>query len=376
MIKILFLIHDLGRGGAEKVLVNLVNNIDRTLFEIHVGVIFGGGINEKFLNSDIKLYSVWPRSIPGNSKWMKLFTPKQLHKMCVKEHYDIEVSYLEGVTARVISGCEDNRTKLVSWIHVEQHTLDALSQPFRNKDEAVRCYNKFHQTVCVSEFVKNDFCSILNFNKQCCVLYNTIESNKIIQESKKDTPIQIKNDKYFNMIAVGTLKKSKGYLRLLEIMKMLIDLKYDIRLYILGLGPLEKDIRAYIKANNMESNVILLGYDINPYRYVVKCDLFVCSSYSEGFSTAATESLIVGTPVCTVDVSGMKEMLGNKNQYGLVTKNDKISLFEGIKMLIDNNDLLSYYKAQSKQRAKMFSTKETVNAVERMLFNLINNDKE
>ena len=35
----------------------------------------------------------------------------------------------------------------------------------------------------------------------------------------------------------------------------------------------------------------------NPYKYIAQCDLFVCSSYREGFSTAATESLIIGTPV-------------------------------------------------------------------------------
>ena len=43
----------------------------------------------------------------------------------MKEHYDIEVSYLEGPSARVISGCQDANTKLVSWIHVEQHTMNA-----------------------------------------------------------------------------------------------------------------------------------------------------------------------------------------------------------------------------------------------------------
>ena len=46
MIKVLFLIHDLGQGGAEKVLVNLVNNMDRSKFDISVIALFGGGINE------------------------------------------------------------------------------------------------------------------------------------------------------------------------------------------------------------------------------------------------------------------------------------------------------------------------------------------
>ena len=47
------------------------------------------------------------------------------------------------------------------------------------------------------------------------------------------------------------------------------------------------------------------------------------------FSTAATEALIVGTPVCTVEVSGMKEMLGENDEYGIVTENSEEALYEG-----------------------------------------------
>ena len=74
MIKILFLIHDLGQGGAEKVLVNLVNNMDRSKFDISVTVLFGGGVNEQFLASDIHFRAVFPKEVPGNSKLMKLLT--------------------------------------------------------------------------------------------------------------------------------------------------------------------------------------------------------------------------------------------------------------------------------------------------------------
>ena len=113
MVKILFLIHDLGHGGAEKVLVNLVNNMDPSKFDISVTALFGGGVNEQFLAPHIHFRAVWPRAIPGNSHLMKLLTPKQLHRFCVKEHYDIEVSYLEGPSARVVSGCEDVDTDCV-----------------------------------------------------------------------------------------------------------------------------------------------------------------------------------------------------------------------------------------------------------------------
>ena len=369
MKKILFLIHDLGQGGAEKVLVNLVNNLDRSKFDISVTALFGGGVNEQFLKPDIHFRTVFPKEVPGNSKLMKLLSPDQLHNLCVKEHYDIEVSYLEGPSARVISGCQDPDTKLVSWIHVEQHTVKKLSTSFRSEKEARECYNRFDQTVCVSRYVHDDFCRILDFRKPCCVLYNTVESDKILSLAS-DSALGLADDGMIRLVAVGTLKESKGYSRLLRIVKRLREAAYPIHLYILGIGPQQKDLEGYVADNGLEAAVMFLGYQTNPYKYVSKCDLFVCASFAEGFSTAATEALIVGTPVCTVEVSGMKEMLGEHNEYGIVTENDEDALYEGIRSLLDNPERLSHYKGKAAQRGKQFSTEETVWAVEEMLLSL------
>lgn len=369
MKKILFLIHDLGQGGAEKVLVNLVNNMDRSKFDISVTALFGGGINEQFLKPDIHFRSVFSKEIPGNSKLMKLLTPAQLHKLCVKEHYDIEVSYLEGPSARVISGCPDPDTKLVSWIHVEQHTMDKLARSFRSPQEADTCYNRFDQTVCVSEYVRSDFCRILNFQNPCLVLYNTVESDRILALSEEAAP-ELTDDGKIRLAAVGTLKASKGYDRMLRIIKRLKESGYPIHLYILGIGPEQQNLEKYVCDNSLEDAVTFLGYQTNPYKYVSKCDLFICASHAEGFSTAATEALIVGTPVCTVAVSGMKEMLGDHDEWGMVTENSEESLYQGIKELLDHRALLAHYEVKAAERGRMFSTENTVKAVEDMLLSL------
>lgn len=369
MIKILFLIHDLGQGGAEKVLVNLVNNMDRSKFDISVTSLFGGGINEQFLKRDIHYKTIWKKEFPANSKFMKILTPQQLHALCVRDHYDIEVSYLEGPSARVISGCKSSDTKLVSWIHVEQHTMDNLAASFRNEREAYWCYSRFDQTVCVSQCVYEDFCYLLNFQKPCTVLYNTIESDVIMNEANETAPELLK-DKKVRIIAVGTLKESKGFIRLLNIIRRLKDEKYPVHLYILGKGPLQQKMEAYISQNSLNDSVTLLGYHTNPYKYISKCDLFVCSSFAEGFSTAATEALIVGTPVCTVEVSGMKEMLGENNEYGLVVENTEEALYQGIRRFLKEPGSLEYYKKRAKIRGKYFSKEKTVQAVEKMLIQL------
>lgn len=366
--KILFLIHDLGQGGAEKVLVNLVNNMNQMKFDITVMTLFNWGINRQFLNKNIK-YKYWCNgNIPGNSHLMKILTPVQLHKLIVKEKYDIEVSYLEGPCARVISGCPNKDTKLVTWIHIEQKEKENAYRSFRSYNEAFSCYSKFNRIICVSKTVEDDFRKIYPVNVPFEVLYNTNETKKIIESSKEEIKNELfKNNKQFKMVGVGKLLKNKGFDRLLKIVKRLKEERFDIHLYVLGIGPEEESLKKFIKENKLEDNATLLGYDTNPYKYVSNSDLFVCASFAEGFSTAATEALIVGTPVCTVEVSGMKEMLGYNNEYGVVVNNDDESLYEGIKSFVSDSDKLNYYKQQAIVRGKYFSTEKTVDAVEEML---------
>ena len=370
MKKILFLIHDLGHGGAEKVLVNLVNNMDPEKFDITVLALFGGGVNEQFIKPHVRVITVFKKVFPGNSHLLKLLTPKQLHKWLIKDKYDIEVSYLEGPSARIISGCPHEDTKLVSWIHFTAKSKKEVCKSFRTERETANCYNKFHNTVFVSKEVRDSFFEYLPLSNPTCVLYNVNSTETILGKSSENIRDELIVGSEFKLCSVGRLIKVKGYERLINIHKRLIDEGKNIKTIILGDGAEKERLQKQIDDNNLSESVTLLGYQTNPYKYVSKCDLFVCSSYSEGFSTAATEALIVGTPVCTVEVSGMKEMLGENNEYGVVTENNEDSLYEGIKQLIDNPELLAHYKKQAKERAKIFTTKETVTAVENMLLNL------
>lgn len=369
MKKVLFLIHDLGHGGAEKVLVNLVNNMNFEKFDITVMTLFDVGVNRQFLDSHITYKSCFSKMVPGNSKLMKILTPIQLHNWLIKEHYDIEVSYLEGPSARIISGCTSADTKLVCWIHIEQKTIESAISSFRSRREAEWCYGRFDRIITVSETVKKDFISLFSPKNQVEVLYNTNETEKISDLAKEKVENNLFSANTFNIIGVGKLLKSKGFDRLARIAKRLLDEGYPVKVYILGEGPEYDTLKKYAQQNNMDDKLILLGYQTNPYKYVSKCDLFVCASFAEGFSTAATEALIIGIPVCTVEVSGMREMLGD-NEFGIITNNNEESLYFGIKKFLDDSKMLTYYKKQAMIRGKMFSTKKTVQAVENMLLSL------
>lgn len=370
MIKVLFMIHDLGQGGAEKVLINLINNMDQNKFDITLISLFGGGVNEQFLKENIRYKTIFKENIPGNSKLMKLLSAERLHELFIKDNYDIEIAYLEGPAARIVSGCRNTNTKLISWIHVEQHSKKIAAQSFRSYKESAKCYQRFDGVVCVSESVKDDFLKLYPMLSTVDVLYNTNDTDLIAALKNEDIDEEVFSEKEIRICGVGKIVPIKGFDKLARIHKKLIQDGLPVHTYILGKGPERENIEKYILSNHLENSFTFLGYQTNPYKYIAKCDLFVCTSTAEGFSTAATESLIVGTPVVTTPVAGMEEMLGKGNKYGIISEMSEESLYLCIRNLLQSPKMLKHYKERAVTRGKDFSKESTVTSVERYLENL------
>jgi glycosyltransferase involved in cell wall biosynthesis len=366
MIKILFLIHDLGPGGAEKVLVNLVNNMDKNVFDITVMSLFGGGVNERFLDPDVRYQVVYKKTFPMNSHVMKLFSTKMLHKAYIREKYDIEVSCLEGPSARIISGCGDSHTKLVSWIHVEQHSRKVASQAFRTYRESEKVYGRFDAVAAVSQYVRRDFMALYPHIRNIHVLYNTIETEKILSLKDEEVPEGLFSDKEFKICGVGKIVPVKGFMKLAKVHKKLRDHNYPVHTYILGEGPEKEKIEDYIRVNGMEDTFTFLGYQINPYKYVARCDAFVCASSAEGFSTAATEAVLVNTPVITTPVSGMEELLG-EDPCGVICGTSEEDIYRELRRWVRDPEIVALYKNKTKVRGREFQQRKTIQRTEDFL---------
>ena len=384
-ISVLILIHDLGQGGAEKVLVNLVNRMDKSRFDITVMSIFDVGENRKNLDDGIKYRYRFNRMPRGNSHVMKALSPERLHDMIVgNEHYDVEIAYLEGPCARIISGCRDERTKKIAWIHIVQGTGAVASRSFRSSREAVKCYNRFDEIIAVSQSVKQDFQDIIKPDKELRVIRNTVDQQQIRSMAglgdegcskdnggRQDTPPT--KEKEFTMVGVGKLLDSKGFDKLIRITAMLRWEGFPVGLVIIGDGPRRNDLEELVKRYGIEEYVAFTGYLENPYKRMAECDLFVCASWAEGFSTAATEALILGLAVCTVDVGGMRELLdaaAEDGACGIITRQDETALYRGIKSLLDDDKLYSECLENAANAHRTLSTEETTAAVEELLWNI------
>lgn len=368
MKKVLFAIPSLGNGGAERVLVTLLNNLDQKKYNITLFSLFDEGTNREYLSQNIHYKYYFKRLFRGNIHLLKLLHPKILYRMMIKDEYDIVISYLEGPTTRIISGCSSQNTKLLNWVHTEVNNSKEIVKSYRSLREMINVYNKYTSTIFVSNSALSTFKKRLrNINGNMLVKYNTVDTNLILERSKeKIEDLEFESTK-INLISVGRFTKVKGYIRLLKIMKWLIDENLNVHLYLIGKGELEVKYREIIDKYRLNEYVTILGYKDNPYKYVKGCDLFVCSSYQEGYSTAVTESLIVGTPVITTLCSGMEEMLGSNNEYGVITENNDEALYQGIKQMVMDKSVINYYKKKATERGRIFSTTKTVKAIEELL---------
>lgn len=244
------------------------------------------------------------------------------------------------------------------------HSEKNVAESFRSIQESKNCYNRFHFMVYVSKTCEVAFQKYCPTRGNNVVLYNTNDSDAIRNSAKRKIDDQEFSPDTILWCGMGKLIPVKAFDRMLRIQERLISGGRNVHLFILGDGPLKGELEKWCGEHGISSSVTFLGYQTNPYKYLAKCDLFVCSSHSEGFSTVMTEALIVGVPVCSVEVSGMREMLGENNEYGIVTDNNEEALYEAIQSLVDNPNLLTRYKIKAKERGDDFTMSKTVKAVE------------
>lgn len=375
MKSVLFLIPTLDRGGAENVLVELVNRLDQSRFQITVQTLFDRDSQKDRLAEGIEYKSFLYKQFHGNSRLMARIPAGLLYRLIVKKKYDIVVSYLEGPTTHILAGCPYPGSKKVAWVHVEMERERQLSTGFRSLREALKGYRKFDRIVFVARTVQESVRRVFgeSFPHEL-VLYNTIDSEMIAAKSREAAGSTALREDEFNIVTVGRIINAKGFDRLARIQKKLKAERCNTHVYILGAGKDREALEKYTADNGIADSFTFLGFQENPYRIVAKADLFVCSSRREGFSTAVTEALVLGVPVVSTRCSGACELLGENNEYGVVTENNEESLYEGIRRLVDDRELLAYYRRQAEIRGKSFSAEKTVGAVEEMLSELVGVD--
>ena len=396
--KVLFLIHTLQVGGAEKTLVELVNHLDKHKYDITIMTVVNTGAFRQKLNPNIHYKTIFDISFlekirnthrssqdnqidtSGNllanmsptkkilSKFYKLFwryiNCQKIYNQFVKDDYDVEIAFLEGVAAKIIANSTNEKAKKYAWIHVDVLNERKTEAFFKNREDEIKHYQTFDKIIGVSDYVIKQASIKYKLSKnRTLIKYNPVDVANIQHLAKQKINIPKHT---FTLVTVGRLAKQKGFDRLLKVINKINADNIDIELWILGVGPEENYLKKYISDNNL-TNVKMLGYQSNPYPYIKSADLFVCSSRAEGFSTVVSEAIILGKPIVTTDCSGMREMLGTDSQYGLICPNNEEALYQALKSMITNELLRKHYIKTVKKRQKFFNIDTRIKDIEELI---------
>jgi len=127
------------------------------------------------------------------------------------------------------------------------------------------------------------------FNLNTTCIYNPLNTKEIISLSRKKIKFNFFEKNYLNMICVGRLDEQKDHISLLKAITK-IKKQIPFKLLLMGNGREEQNIRNFIERHKLNKDIKILGFNKNPYPYILKSNIFLLSSRYEGLPNVLLEA--------------------------------------------------------------------------------------
>lgn len=340
MKRLVFGITSLTLGGAERVLVDLVNVLKKE-YDITIFTLYDKGEFLSQLDYGIKVISVYNK--PYNSlnffqkKYMslcmvsKLFR-KHLFNKYIKKKYDVEIAFLEGPITWLFS--ENSSAKKIAWVHNDiKQVFGSNKSSEMKKNLSKESYEKYNSLVFVSKDNLNSFNDIFKSNKVYkTIIHNYIDKNNVITRSNIFMPSEYE-DKPNIFTVVSRLTHQKGIDRLIDVHNCLIK-SMPHHIFVIGDGPLKEELNEKIKNLNLEETFHLLGKKDNPYPYIKNSTYFMLPSIYEGYGMVIEEAKILSKYILITDTAAREAVEGYKDS--LIVENSNDGIYNGMKKLLEN----------------------------------------
>lgn len=332
--KKLIVMNSLGNGGAERALLNLCRRIEDKE-EIFLVVIEGGGEYFNALSHILPIVEIFS-SIENKLLSRCFFMQFSAKDICAwlfgRNTYDIAIAYIEGLSTYLVSGISSNYK--VACVHANLFSHHVSAPYYASLKAEYDAYANMDQLIFVSSSVLGGFNERIGL-KGCesSIIGNIFDIEAINNMSKMADNSQIS---YPYIIAVGRLVEVKGFDRLIRAFtKIKSNSQEDLKLVIIGDGPLKSALDELIYLLGAKENVILLGKLDNPYPYIKSAQCLVSSSISEGHPLVIGEAIILGVPIIATNCEGNSGMLAH-GSYGYLCDNSERGLVSALTYFLDS----------------------------------------
>lgn len=338
--KVLFGITCLKLGGAERVLVDMVNNLcDK--YDITIFTLYNNGEFEKELNKKIKLVSMFNKTYDELSTLekrllsLKLVNPlarKKIYNYYMRDKYDVEICFLEGPLAWLMS--IPSKARKIAWVHNDiRDVFGEGKNAERKKKLSGKCYQSYETLVFVSKDNLEKFkLQYPDAKNKMQVIYNYLDMNLVLEKAKKEEVKDMKDD-LVSFVQVSRAVPQKGLFRLIDVHEKLIKDKLLHRIYIIGDGPDLDKLRETVKEKGLEDTFILLGKRSNPYPYIKKGDYFMLTSLYEGFGMVIVEAEILNKYIMITNTAA-REAVEDYKENSMIVENTEEGIYKGIKDIL------------------------------------------
>ena len=368
---ILFIDGPLGGGGAERVLIDILHNIDYSLYDVDLAVICRKGILMDEVPPQVNIIELWSGYTIGYkislrlSKWLRCnwLLSRKMNSSILRRNYDIEISFLEGMPTK-LGALRKTDARKVAWVHVDLDRFRYETSQFYPGEE-IQAYNNMDVIVSVSKDCNDAFSRRFpNCYTEKRVIYNPVDRARIELLAQEYNVANTENK--FTVISVGRITSQKCPSRMLEIARLSNEADLPIRFKWIGDGPLRQSMETMRDNMGLHDIVEFTGFIKNPFPHIKAADILMVTSDFEGFCLVLCEAMCLGVPVISTRTTGPSEIIG-KNEYGILTDFSPSSMFKTLHTLFCNPELRQSIADKALQRPDDYSISRAISQLESLI---------
>lgn len=360
---VLFLVNALAGGGAERIVVSLSDSMK----DSKIVTIYNTPSAYQHLRERISLVSLSQKKVIRILKKPLVF----LRFLNLVRHE----SPILCMSAMPSDNCLNILSSFISCIPPIICVHGMPSHFYSSYDRLIKSSTFFlakktkTRVIAVSNGVRDELIRLYGLSEsQISVIYNPIDIATIQELAKEDELDSRVNTTVPLIVTVGRLNAVKSQWHLIRAFAELRK-KQECQLLICGEGPEKEYLSGLVMDLGIEDDVVFLGWQENPYKYMKKSTVFVQSSISEALPNVLVESMACGCPVVAAGCSGgIKEILGSDNRCGFIVGKmsglrhsakdaldaGELDLYNAMLRILEDVPLRADMSGACKERSKMF----------------------
>lgn len=394
--RILFIHHGQGIGGAPISLVNLIVNLDKSKYDITVGLLIGGEV-ETLLAKNKICYEIiggtrdyFAHNITPKTHWKYLYRYPKIYKHWKNTSVNIAPKFLRKMKPDIV---HLNSHVLTDWAYAAKKMN--LKVVLHNREAISNGYFGIRYRI-LKKLIKDNCDSIINISEdnkkrlgindnKSIVVYNFVDIPNVYRSSMQDA----ENTNY-KILYLGGMAYIKGFPTVVKSLKYLnpkITIQFAGHYSLFDTSNSTKTklknylksiifkSRSFLKIMHKSNNGMYLGVLNDPLPHINACDILITPFLNEHFSRPAIEAFAYGKPVIGSNVVGMDEIISHDKNGLLVAKGDHKALAEAINYLCKNPEKSRKMGECGRQKAIIhFSPSVNTKKVEKVYDELITNN--